>query len=398
MSSVALEEPQAPHPVPVRGSRWLRKNGKHRDAEVEVTESNKLSVFFKNIGGGAHMGNQKVDPSKIHTLAYEAFMRLYVPAAGAVGTHTGGRAFRAVNPPKPREPEVLPLPLTLNGKTLPADAITTSIEDVAPAQAQAWLDRGGHNRPPTKGRVGRYARIMARGEWQLNGEAIKLDREGRVIDGKHRLLACVESGATIRTLVIRGLDPEIFPVLDIGKARTPGDVMGIAGYQNRVAIASAARGLITIEATGRYDPRLRRETEPLVTHAALLHYVQEHPEVEEGVLLANHLRGGHLSGGAGLLGTLCALLLRVDRDAAAEFVEALTSGANLDADSPILRFRNRLISEQRMPNDQGSREHLLALGIKAWNFWRAGERIGQLTWHAERTSGRRGGEPFPVPA
>jgi hypothetical protein len=376
--------------VPTPGSRWLRKNGKHRDAEVEVTESNGLSVFFKNIGGGDRMGNQKVDPSKVHALPYETFLRQYT--RGVVGVHTGGPAFRQVNVPKPHMPELRPV------VALPADGITTSIEDISPPQAQAWLDRGGHNRPTTRGRVARYARVMARGEWRLNGEAVKLDREGCVIDGKHRLLACVESGATIRSLIIRGLEPEIFTVLDIGKNRTPADVMGIAGYQNRVAVASAARGLVTIDATGRLDPPSRVEIEPLVTHAALLQYVQEHPEVVDGVLLANHVRNGGLSGGSGLLGTLFTLLLRVDRHAAEVFAEALMTGANLDVNNPILRFRNRLITDQRLPNDNATREHLLALGIKAWNFWRAGEEVGQLTWHAERTSGRRGGEAFPVPA
>ena|GEM_PF-721449 len=391
MSSVAIEESPAPRAVPVRGSRWLRKNGKHRDAEIEVTESNGLSVMFKNVVGGAHMGNQKVDPSKVYTLPYETFLRQYVVAAGAVGSG-GGRSFRQVNLPKPPVYEAPPA----NGKVATVDEITSAIEDVSPAQAQAWLNRGGHNRPTTKGRISRYARVMGRGEWRLNGEAIKFDRNGLIIDGKHRLLACVESGVTFRTLVIRGLEPEIFTVLDIGKNRTPGDIMGIAGYQNRVAVASAARGLIFIQATGRYDPPTRRELEPLVTHAALLQYVQEHPEVVDGVLLANHVRTGGLSGGSGLLGTLFTLLLRVDRDAAADFAEALKSGANLDVDSPILRYRNRLITDQRLPSNQASREHLLALGVKAWNFWRAGEQVGQLTFHAERTSGRRGGEAFPV--
>jgi len=379
--------------VPTPGSRWLRKNGKHRDAEVEVTDSNGLSVFFKNIGGGANMGNQKVDPSKVYTLPYETFLRQYVQ--GTVGVHGGGRAFRQVNLPKPPVYEAPPA----NGKVASADEITSFTEDVTPAQAQAWLDRGGHNRVTTRSRVLRYARVMASGRWKLNGEAIKLDRNGLIIDGKHRLLACVESGVTFRTLVIRGLEPEVFSVLDIGKTRTAGDIMGIAGYKERSAIASAARGLVIIEATGRLDPPTRRELDPLLTHDALLHYVQEHPEVVEGVQLAARVRNtGGLSGGAGLLGILFTLLLRVDPADTEEFAEKLTTGADLGQDSPILRFRNRLISDSRMSGAITVREHLLALGIKAWNFWRAGEEIQQLTWHAERTTGRRGGEAFPVPA
>ena len=76
---------------------------------------------------------------------------------------------------------------------------------------------------------------------------IKLDQFGQVMDGQHRLLACIMAAMPIRSLVARGVDRDVFPVLDTGKNRTPGDVIGIAGYQNRVAIASTARGLILID-------------------------------------------------------------------------------------------------------------------------------------------------------
>jgi len=201
----------------------------------------------------------------------------------------------------------------------------------------------------------------------------------------------------IRSLVIRGVQAEIFPVLDGGKSRTPGDVMGIAGYKNRVAIASAARGLVLIDASGRLDPPGRQQYEALISHPALLKYVQEHPEVEEGVQLGNKLKGSGLSGGAGLLGTLFTLLLRANAEQAEVFADALASGANLAADSPILRFRNRLISDQRVPNTLEFREHLTALGIKAWNLWLAGETTRSLTFHPQRGVGTRAGEPFPVP-
>jgi hypothetical protein len=144
------------------------------------------------------------------------------------------------------------------------------------------------------------------------------------------------------------------------------------------------------------DPAARQELMPLVSHTALLKYTNEHPDVEDGVLLANQVRSHGLSGGAGLLGTLFTLLLRANRDASYVFAEALGTGANLNSDNPVLRYRNRLITDKRMPNGLADREHLVALGIKAWNFWRAGEEVGQLTWHAQRGPGTRGGEAFPV--
>jgi hypothetical protein len=386
--------------TPSPGSRWLRRLGKHAGSEVEVTRSNGLSVYFKDLGGGANTGKQKVDNSQDFSLAYETFVNQYVPShtASSGDTH-GGRAFRQHNPPKPKVAEAPP-PLSLNGVDLVAGLglpFTIELVDITPAMAQGWLDRGQeHNRQPTRGRVVRLTNAIRRGEWQVTGDTIKLDAEGFVIDGRHRLLACVAAGMPIRSLVVRGVNREAFPVLDTGKSRTPGDVMGIAGFKNRVAIASTARGLVLIDASGRYDPPNRQELDPLLTHTALLRYAQTHAEVEQGVLLGNQVRAAGLRGGAGLLGTLFALLLRADEAKAAEFAERLGSGANLDTDSPILRFRNRLITDQRMPNGPADREHLIALGIKAWNAWRAGESVRSLTFHPQRGPGTRGGEAFPV--
>lgn len=380
---------------PTPGSRWLRRNGRHRDAEIEVTDTNSVSVFFKNRGGGAAMGNQKVDDSKVNSLSLETFMAHYIPYGEQSAANGGGRAFRQHNVPKKAEPQY---ELSYNGIALTGGVpFNVEIVEITPSMATSWLDRGGLNRISTKNRVYKYANSIRRGEWRLTGDSIKLDPSGNVIDGKHRLMAIVEAGMPIRSLVIRGVEAEVFPVLDSGKNRTPADIMGIAGYKNRVAIASAARALILIEASGRLDPPGRREYEALTSHSALLKYAQEHPEIVEGVELANKLRTYGLSGGSGLLGTLFTLLLRVDAEQAETFADSLASGADLAVDSPILRYRNRLISDQRLPGTLEFREHLTALGIKAWNYWRAGETVKSLTFHAQRGVGTRGGEPFPVP-
>ncbi len=381
---------------PAPGTRWIRKRGKHAEAEIEVSDTNGVSVFFQNRGGGVAMGNQKVDENRTHSLAYDIFMTQYVPKSSLLpGDAHGGGSFRRVATAK--QPPVEATPLSLNGLDLGQGApLSIEIMEISPATAQAWLARGGNNRVPTKGRVNRYANAIRRGEWRLTGDTIKLDAQGRVRDGKHRLSAVVAAGLTIRSVVIRGVGEEDFTVFDTGKNRTPGDVLGIAGYQNRVALASAARGLVLIEASGRLDPPNRKELDPLISHTALLRYVKEHDEVEDGVLLANKVRSAGLAGGAGLLGILLVLLLRVDRDATYIFAESLSTGAQLERDSPILRFRNRLITDKRMPNGLADREHLVALGIKAWNAWRAGEQMQQLTWHAQRGPGTRAGEAFPV--
>jgi hypothetical protein len=396
MASIRDELPAAIKP----GSRWVLLRGQHSGSVVQIeNQTSAGQVKYRNLGGGRSVGSaSEDDEGRIHTRPGPEFLALYVPEGKLTdGQGRAGKAFRQRNAPRPKEPTQ---PLGLNGVDLVEGLglpFTMEIVDISPSMAQAWLDRGQeHNREPTRGRVVRLTNSIRRGEWQVTGDTIKLDKDGLVLDGRHRLLACIAAGMPIRSLVVRGVPTEVFSVLDTGKNRTPGDVMGIAGYKNRVAIASVARGLILIDASGRYDPPNRLELDPLLTHTAQLRYAQEHPEVEQGVLLGNQVRAAGLKGGAGLLGLLFALLIRVDENAAGVFAEHLGSGANLDSDSPILRFRNRLISDQRMPNGLADREHLIALGIKAWNAWRAGEAVRSLTWHPQRGVGSRGGEAFPV--
>src|SRR5712692_3591943 len=58
---------------------------------------------------------------------------------------------------------------------------------------------------------------IQRGEWQLTGEAIKLDDEGRVRDGQNRLHAIVQAGIPVRSVVARGVSEDAFKVMDSGR-------------------------------------------------------------------------------------------------------------------------------------------------------------------------------------
>lgn len=383
------------------GTRWVRRNGKHAGSEVKIIRTTDLGVYVINGGGGESWGNQKTDESKTNRVDRKIFEAGYVPyeAVGTNGTHGGG-SFRQANPPKAKPEPEAQRPLAMNGVPLVSGNVPFNIElvEITPMQAEAWLKREvGHNRKPTKGRVRKLAGAIRRGEWMETGDSIKFDQDGNLVDGGHRLRAVIEAGIPIRSLVIRGVRGEAFTVFDTGKTRTPADTMGIAGYKNRVGVASAARGLAIIDETGRYDPGTRMTIEHLTTNAALLSYVEKHPEIHRAVELAVVAKGNGLSGGPGLMGTFFALLLRVDAKAAEIFIDQLSTGLGLEADSPIYLYRRRLISEQRMSASQSAREHLLALGIKAWNAWRNGEHMQVLTWHAKRSIGSRSGEDFPVP-
>src|SRR2546428_9167036 len=134
-----------------------------------------------------------------------------------------------------------------NGQQLPPPpepGPDLEIVTITPELAQEWLDRGGTNRKTTRRRIEAMTAALQRGEWRLTGEAIKLDDEGRVRDGQHRLHAIIEAGIPVRSVVARGVSEEAFGVMDTGRSRNAADVLHIHGFPSQNALAAAARGLM----------------------------------------------------------------------------------------------------------------------------------------------------------
>lgn len=87
-----------------------------------------------------------------------------------------------------------------------------------------------------KTKVQEYADDMANGRWENNGETIVFRKDGTLADGQHRLMAIVESGATVEMLVVYDVDNDIW-FYDGGKNRTEKDhatAIGLEGLDGTV--------------------------------------------------------------------------------------------------------------------------------------------------------------------
>ena len=94
----------------------------------------------------------------------------------------------------------------------------TSIIDITPKVAEEMLEKNTNNyRNISMSKVHMYARKMMMGFWQENGEAIQFDKNGKLLNGQHRLRAIIESNTTQRMLVVYDVDADVF---DSGKVRS----------------------------------------------------------------------------------------------------------------------------------------------------------------------------------
>lgn len=124
--------------------------------------------------------------------------------------------------------------------------LTTSIEVITPAKAEDYLRKNVFNRKLNQNIVNLYANEMKEGRWNLNGDAIRFDTNGCLLDGQHRLYACIKAMKPFSSLVIRGLDNRCFATIDNGKVRSASDILSINGIPQSANISSIVRKFIRL--------------------------------------------------------------------------------------------------------------------------------------------------------
>ena len=118
--------------------------------------------------------------------------------------------------------------------------VTVSDWEINPEQAKKLLDWNTNNRRVKKGLVAHLARDMKNGQWHYTGEPL-IFSANRLLDGQHRLIACVEADVSFRTSITFGVDDAAFAYIDAGATRSPGDVFEMYGVKNARNMAAATK-------------------------------------------------------------------------------------------------------------------------------------------------------------
>ena len=121
-------------------------------------------------------------------------------------------------------------------------SIQITVETITPQIAEAYLSTNENPRKVTWGWVYKYAEDMKNGRWKLSSATIAFDKHGNLKDGQHRLHACIKSGCSFQTLVVRGMEDGADAVVDIGKTRSASDQLKGYEYSDKIAaLAKMAR-------------------------------------------------------------------------------------------------------------------------------------------------------------
>lgn len=261
---------------------------------------------------------------------------------------------------------------------------------VSPEIAGEWLKKSKtHNRRIRPDVVRQLAADMAAGAYRMNGETIILDTAGNVLDGHHRLHACVRAGVSFETLVVTGVDPKAMPTIDSGHSRNRADLLTFAGEVNAAKLATAAK-LVWLAEAGRLADLVKGNVILGLTQSVHLDVVARHPGLRAAVLTAIGMRRRFPLLSDATYGFLAYWLPRYDRELAESFLENLLAGVGLEKTDPAQLLRQRLIqnaaAKAKLPPVE-----VLALVAKAWRSHATGTPVKILKWSRDGATA----EPFP---
>lgn len=252
--------------------------------------------------------------------------------------------------------------------------IRTEIATITPELAKQLLGGNTKNRRIKQGTVDSYARDMKAGNWRVTGEAIVVNGDGTLLNGQHRLLACIKSGAAFETLLVTGIESAAQETMDQGVKRSFADVLSMRGE-----VSTAQLG-ITLSATAKY----RLGTGQAVSIPELLTLLEAEPHARDIVrtMTSKNLHSSPLKWRTSVGGVLGMEVYRTGAGDFDQFCRVLAKPDAVGSQHPIYLLRERLIGWSTSLNAKPSSQMMLAVTFKAWNAWVMGERPKMLKWSA----------------
>ena len=263
--------------------------------------------------------------------------------------------------------------------------IVTKVETITPERAQQLLATlSPKQRLQRKHHLNYLRSEIDGGHWKLNGETIKITPEGKVIDGQHRLAAVVASGKPIETIVVFGVDENVYNSIDTGLRRNAADALLMRGETN-VTTLSSAIGICYAVDNEKYWNVMSRNRSGIVTEE----YLDRNKRIRESTALAsaNYTRLIHPS----LVAAIHYIYTKrkADPELLQRFVVGLKDGFVPMKEWNFHKFRERLIANAAAVA-KVRRNIILAWAFITINATLTKQRLTRLEWNPKT-------EDFPKP-
>ena len=265
-------------------------------------------------------------------------------------------------------------------------------ERVTVKMAKEFLDsRRENQRAISQRHLAELTDAILFGRWIPNGESIKFDVDGYMIDGQHRCAAGIKAGKTFISDIVYGLPKEAYYTIDQkGKRRSSSDVLRMNGETNTTTLAAALAYNIAYE-----KGFIIKSGKCLwVSHDAqqICNELACNPEMRASVQVG---RKCYSVMSPGPLSFLHYRFAKKDAVLADSFFCQLETGENLTKTDPVLHIRKVLLEDKIQNKAKLPIGEKIAYIIKGWNISRNG-KVANSKNSIKWLSGGLRPESFPV--
>lgn len=228
------------------------------------------------------------------------------------------------------------------------------------------------NRSLSASNVERYSMLMTSGEWDHeNGEFIKFDKNGDVLDGQTRLASVIKKGTPQVLAVMRGLAPESRFRVDKGRNRSDAHDLQIRGFKDASASASIARIICQFDVLhGRPDLLTLEATNPYIPNGRAAIRAQSDPDVRAAITYAMDNHRSFLLLGRGAVGGLFYAFHKFGNDVDADtFMTHLRDATGPAGTSPALLRQKFLNAQAGYAQSRLPRNRAIKFTVHAYNLW-----------------------------
>jgi hypothetical protein len=266
-------------------------------------------------------------------------------------------------------------------ESVKSDILNAATITITPQLARQWLDSTDHSiqRRLSSDHVAYLAKEMKNGHWDLNGQPIQIDKSGNVVNGQHRLNACIESNTPFTSLVVFNVETSAIKTIDEGaRARGISDFLDIRyNAKHSVTAASAIKTIVFWDAGWRksthHSSSGTATKTPKLSPAETEAFIKENPGFFDFICEASSL---HQAGDNLVSKSLfCGLLWLVERENpvhARSFFTKLSLSTDLSKGSPVLFLRNWLKSQKPERRSKGK---IIGMIIKCFNYYAKGINV-----------------------
>ncbi len=248
---------------------------------------------------------------------------------------------------------------------------------ITPIEAEEILKNNPDNRKVRNAAVEFLIVQIKAGKFIYNGESVIISVTGKLLNGQHRLIACMLSGIPIEVELVTGVPDEVMPTIDTGSARTAADVFQMNSIKHASSFSTGIRNILTIMQTKRSSTGKARFK---VANQDILEFYKNNKQTMEAIggfsthqtaIGTKIISAGRVIGYIYLLGTI------KDDTAIFDFFREVLTGVRIRESNVANLLRERLIANKISASKMtDSSVHLMI--IKAFKHYSNGVTVKYL--------------------